>query len=44
VEREPDNFSAWAGLASVLAGDDPAGSAEAAARARKLNPLYRPPS
>jgi hypothetical protein len=44
VEREPDSFSAWAGLASVLAGDDPAGSAEARARARELNPLYRPPS
>ena len=44
VEREPDNFSAWAGLASVLVRTDPAGAAAAAARARELNPLYRPPS
>jgi len=44
VEREPDSFSAWAGLASVLREADPAGSAAAAARARALNPLYRPPS
>jgi hypothetical protein len=44
VEREPDSFSAWAGLASVLADDDPAGSSEAAARAEELNPFYRPPS
>ena len=44
VEREPESFSAWAGLASVLVSDDPAGSADAAARAKELNPFYRPPS
>ena len=44
VEREPDSFSAWAGLASVLAESDPAGSSDAAARARELNSFYRPPS
>ena len=44
VEREPDSFSAWAGLASVLADADPEGSSQAAARAKELNPLYRPPS
>ena len=44
VEREPESFSAWAGLASVLARGDRAGSAEAAARAKRLNPYYRPPS
>jgi predicted Zn-dependent protease len=44
VDREPESFSAWAGLASVLAGGDRAGSAEAAARAKRLNPYYRPPS
>ena len=44
VEREPESFSAWAGLASVLADGDPAASAEAATRAKELNPFYRPPS
>jgi tetratricopeptide (TPR) repeat protein len=44
VEREPDSFSAWAGLASVLEDSDPAASSEAAARARELNAFYRPPS
>jgi hypothetical protein len=44
VEREPESFSAWAGLASALALSDPAGSASAAARAKRLNPYYRPPS
>ena len=44
VDREPENFSAWAGLASVLARSDPAGSASAAARAKDLNPYYRPAS
>jgi hypothetical protein len=44
VDREPESFSAWAGLASVLAETDPAGASEAAARARKLNSFYRPPS
>ena len=44
VEREPDSFSAWAGLASVLAKSDPAGSSEAAAQAQELNSFYRPPS
>ena len=44
VEREPKNFSAWAGLASVLAQANPAKSAEAAAHAKQLNPFYRPPS
>jgi predicted Zn-dependent protease len=44
VRREPDNFSAWAGLASALARSDRAGSASAAARAKRLNPDYRPPS
>jgi hypothetical protein len=44
VEREPESFSAWAGLASVLARSDSAGSAAAAARAKRLNPYYRPPS
>jgi len=44
VDREPDSFSAWAVLASVLAGADPAGSSGAAARAKSLNPFYRPPS
>lgn len=42
--REPDNFSAWAGLARALSGSDPAGAREAAARARALNPRYPPPS
>ena len=44
VEREPDSFSAWAVLASALADADPAGSSGAAARAKSLNPFYRPPS
>ena len=44
VDREPESFSAWAGLASVLARSDPAGSAAAAARAERLNRYYRPPS
>jgi hypothetical protein len=44
VEREPESFSAWAGLASVLEASDPAGSAAAAARARELNSFYRRPS
>ena len=44
VDREPEGFSAWAGLASVLARRDAAGSASAAARAKRLNPFYRPPS
>ena len=44
VDREPESFSAWAGLASVLARSDPAGSASAAARAKRLNRYYRPPS
>lgn len=44
VDREPDSFSAWAGLASVLAKSDPAESSEAAARAQGLNSFYRPPS
>lgn len=44
VAREPDNFSAWAALASVLAASDRAATARAAARATELNPLYRPPS
>jgi hypothetical protein len=44
VEREPESFSAWAGLASVLARGDAAGSALAAARAKRLNRYYRPPS
>jgi hypothetical protein len=44
VEREPESFSAWAGLASVLAGSAPAAASEAAARARELNSFYEPPS
>jgi hypothetical protein len=44
VEREPESFSAWAGLASVLADSDPAAASDAAARAHELNPFYRPPS
>lgn len=44
VEREPESFSAWAGLASVLARSDAAGAASAAARAKRLNRYYRPPS
>jgi predicted Zn-dependent protease len=44
VAREPESFSAWAGLASVLVKVDPAASADAAARAEDLNPFYRPPS
>ena len=44
AEREPDSFSAWAGLASVLEESDPAAASEAAARARDLNSFYRPPS
>jgi hypothetical protein len=44
VEREPDSFSAWAGLASVLEDSDAAASSEAAARARELNSFYRPSS
>ena len=44
VDREPDSFSAWAGLASVLAESDPSASSEAAVRARELNSFYRPPS
>ena len=42
VEREPKSFSAWAGLASVLAKQNPAKAAEAADHARELNPFYRP--
>jgi hypothetical protein len=38
ADREPDNFSAWSALASVLARSDPAGSAEAEGRAQRLNP------
>ena len=44
VEREPDSFSAWAGLASVLKNSDPEASSRAAARARALNSFYRRPS
>jgi len=44
VDREPDSFSAWAGLAAVLAGSAPAAADAAAARARSLNPYYRRPS
>jgi hypothetical protein len=44
VDREPESFGAWAGLASVLRRSDPAGSAGAAARAKELNRYYRPPS
>ena len=44
VAREPQSFSAWAGLATVLEESDPAGASEAAARARELNSFYRPPS
>ena len=44
ADREPDNFSAWAGLALALQRDDPAGAAEAAKRAQALNRFYRPPS
>jgi hypothetical protein len=40
VDREPESFSAWAGLASVLEDADPAGASEAAARARELNSFY----
>ena len=44
VDREPDSFSAWAGLAVVLAKSDPAAADAAAARAHSLNPYYRRPS
>ena len=44
VAREPESFSAWAGLASVLHESDPAAASEAAVRARALNSFYRPPS
>ena len=44
ADREPESFSAWAGLALALARDDPDGAAEAARRARALNRYYRPPS
>jgi hypothetical protein len=43
AEREPESFSAWAGLRLALDPGDPA-AAEAAARAAQLNPYYRPPS
>ena len=43
VEREPDSFSAWAGLAAVLRDEDPEAAAEAAGRARSLNRYYRLP-
>jgi hypothetical protein len=42
VDREPESFSAWAGLAAVLAREDPAAAADAAARAKQLNRYYRP--
>ena len=44
VGREPDNFSAWAGLAAVLRRTDPSEAADATARARELNRFYRPGS
>ena len=44
VDREPEAFDAWARLAMALARSDRAGSADAAARAKRLNPRYRPPS
>ena len=44
VDREPDSFSAWAGLAAVLRRADPGAAADAAARARALNRFYRPAS
>ena len=44
ADREPESFSAWAGLALALGRDDPDGAAEAARRARALNRFYRPPS
>lgn len=42
TEREPDSFSAWAGLAVVLADRDPRAAAAAREHARALNPFYRP--
>ena len=44
LEREPDSFSPWAGLAVIVRRSDPAESRRAAERARELNPLYRPGS
>ena len=44
AEREPESFSAWAGLALALQPEDPAAAAEAARRAQALNRFYRPPS
>ena len=41
VDREPESFSAWAGLAAVLRdGGDADEAAGAAARARSLNSYY----
>lgn len=44
VRREPQNFSAWAALASILREADPAESRRAGERASELNSRYRPPS
>ena len=44
IRREPESFSAWAALASILRGSDRAASRRAVERARELNPRYRPPS
>ena len=43
VDREPQRFDAWVIVAAGLArSGDPAGARRALARARRLNPLYRP--
>jgi predicted Zn-dependent protease len=43
VDQEPDSFAGWVILAASLGRTgDPAGARRALARARELNPLYRP--
>jgi hypothetical protein len=44
IAAGPRDFVAWAALSQALAGDDPAGAAYAARRARALNPRWRPPT
>jgi hypothetical protein len=42
IAAGPRDFVAWAALSQALAGDDPAGAARAARRAKALNPRWRP--
>jgi hypothetical protein len=44
IAAGPRDFVAWAALSQALAGDDPAGAAYAARRAKALNPRWQPPT